>query len=149
MMGRGFSDYWRRDEMLLLKRRVMSKPGRGSGTSFRGVHLLAGIVVAAFVLGCSSSKPRVEPLQVKDGILTVTNQGVSDWTDVEVWVNTYFRMTAASIPAGGRAQAPLASFVNGWGTTFDARNVRWKDIRLTAKLPDGQTIELKTQAGGR
>ena len=91
--------------------------------------------------GCS--KPPVEPLKLDGNILTVANQSSREWTGVEVWLNTYYRVTAASIPAGGRVQMPLDTFVAGFGQRFDFHRMQITDLRLTAKLPDGTKLELK------
>ena len=76
-------------------------------------------------------------------MLTVDNRSSRDWANVEVWLNTYYRVTAASIPAGGRVQMPLDTFVAGFGQRFDFRRMQITDLRLTAKLPDGTPLELK------
>ena len=44
-------------------------------------------------------------------MLTVDNRTSRDWRQVEIWLNTYYRLTTAAIPAGGRFQAPLDVFV--------------------------------------
>ena len=44
-------------------------------------------------------------------------------------------MTTPSIPPGGRFQAPLDTFVAGFGQRFDFSRMQVKDLRLTAKLP--------------
>jgi hypothetical protein len=120
---------------------------------------LAGLLTAALAVGCS--KPgtdatrsnvaralygptkRGEPLQLKGDVLTVENQSGRDWTNVEIWLNTYYRATASSIPAGARAQAPLNTFFDGYRRPFSPTRARPTDLRLTAKLPDGQTFELR------
>jgi hypothetical protein len=78
-------------------------------------------------------------------MLTVSNTSSSDWSNVEIWLNTYFRVTIASVPAGGRFQAPLDTFVAGFGQRFDFHRMQIKDLRLTAKLPDGKPLEIKKQ----
>jgi len=115
--------------------------------------------MAALVVGCSERGPdatrnnvaralygppsRGEPLQLNGDVLMVENQSGRDWTNVEIWLNTYYRSTTSSIPAGARAQAPLDTFVDGYRRPFNvARTTPWS-LRLTAKLPDGQTFELK------
>ena len=105
--------------------------------------ILAAVVGAATAAGCS--KPAVEPLQLDGNILTVDNQTSTDWTGVEVWLNTYYRVTAASIPAHSRFQAPLDTFVAGFGQRFDFHRAQVHDLRLTAKLPDGRPLEIKKQ----
>ena len=89
-------------------------------------------------------------MKLERNLLTVTNQSDNDWSGVEVWLNTYYRITTSSIPSGGRFQAPLDTFVAGYGQRFDFRRMQIKDLRLTAKLPDGKPFELKKrfEAGG-
>src|SRR5262249_37976377 len=41
--------------------------------------------------------------------LTVDNRTPQDWNGVEIWLNTHYRVTTASIPAGGRFQVYLDS----------------------------------------
>jgi hypothetical protein len=84
-----------------------------------------------------------EPLELDRNMLTVSNQSSKDWTNVEVWVNTYFRVTTSSIRAGSRFQAPLDTFVAGFGQRFDFHRMQVRDLRLIAKLPDGTPLELK------
>ena len=78
-------------------------------------------------------------------MLTVDNRSSRDWTNVEIWLNTYYRVTTSSVPAGGRLQAPLDTFVAGFGQRFDFHRMMVRDLRLTAKLPDGTPFELKKQ----
>ena len=95
----------------------------------------------AGAIGCST--PPVEPLKLEGNLLTVDNRTKDDWEHVEIWLNTYYRVTAASVPAGSRFQAPLDTFVAGFGQRFDLRRAQIKDLRLTATLPDGKPLELK------
>lgn len=82
-------------------------------------------------------------MKLERNLLTVFNQSKNEWSRVEVWLNTYYRITTASIPAGGRFQAPLDTFVAGFGQRFDFRRMQIRDLRLTATLPDGKPFELK------
>ena len=105
-------------------------------------------IIAALALaiaGASCRKLPEEPMKLERNLLTVTNQSDHDWSAVEVWLNTYYRITTSSIPAGGRFQAPLDTFVAGYGQRFDFRRMQIRDLRLTAKLPDGKPLELKKQ----
>ena len=104
--------------------------------------LVCGTAIVATLLAPACSRPPVEPLQLDRNILTVDNRSSRDWTHVEIWLNANFRVTAASIPAGGRFQAPLDGFVAGFGQRFDFKRMQVRDLRLTATLPDGQRIEL-------
>jgi hypothetical protein len=105
--------------------------------------ILLTTALAVAMAGCG--KPPVEPLTLDGNTLTIDNQSSRDWVHVEVWLNTYYRVTAASIPAGGRAQVPLDAFVAGFGQRFNYRRAQITDLRLTATLPDGKPIEIKKQ----
>jgi hypothetical protein len=107
----------------------------------RAIGVLA--CVAALAAGCARIQP--EPLKLEGNLLTVDNRTAQEWANVEVWLNTYYRITAKSIPAGGRLQAPLDMFVAGLGQRFDFRRAQIHSLRLTAKLPDGTPFELKKQ----
>ena len=101
------------------------------------------LLASVGVFGCRTIVD--EPLKLERNMLTVTNQSSRDWSNVEVWLNTYYRVTAASVPAGGRFQAPLDTFVAGFGQRFDFRRAQIVDLRLTAKLPDGSPVEIKKE----
>jgi hypothetical protein len=101
------------------------------------------MLASAIAAGCS--KPAVDPLQLDGNMLTVDNRTPTDWIGVEIWLNTYYRVTAKSIPSGGRFQAPLDTFVAGFGQRFDFHRAQVRDLRLTAKLPDGRPLEIKKQ----
>jgi hypothetical protein len=104
-----------------------------------------GAIVVALVAVSACSQPSVESLQLDRNLLTVTNQSARDWNDVEIWLNTYYRVTTASIPSGGRFQVPLDAFVAGFGQRFDFHRMQITDLRLTAKEAGGKPIEMKKQ----
>jgi hypothetical protein len=91
------------------------------------------------------SKPPVDPLKLEGNMLTVDNRTSEDWEQVEIWLNTYYRVTTPKIPKGGRFQAPLDVFVAGFGQRFDFRRAQIRDLRLTAKRPGGEPFELKKE----
>jgi hypothetical protein len=102
------------------------------------------VLVALATLGVAGcTKVPGEPLELERNMLTVSNQSSKDWTNVEVWLNTYFRVTTSSVRAGSRFQAPLDTFVAGFGQRFDFHRMQVRDLRLIAKLPDGTPLELK------
>jgi hypothetical protein len=109
--------------------------------------IAAGLLSVATV-GCSGPPP--DPLQLEGNRLTVDNRTAQNWLNVEIWLNRSFRVTTASIPAGGRFQAPLDGFVSGYFQRFDVRHMPIHDLTLSAKQPDGTPVELKKQfqAGG-
>ncbi len=77
--------------------------------------------------------------------LTVDNRTAQEWRGVEIWLNHYYRVTAPSIPAGGRFQAPLDVFVDSYARRFDFHRMQVRDLRLTAKLPDGKPLQIEKQ----
>ena len=108
----------------------------------------AGLVLGTLVAGCSGRPP--DSLTLERNLLTVDNRTSTEWSRVEIWLNTYYRVTTPSIPAGGRFQVPLDAFVAGFGQRFDFHRMQVRDLRLTARLPDGKPLELKKpfEAGG-
>jgi hypothetical protein len=101
------------------------------------------VVVFSASLAVSCYKAPLEPLRLDGNMLTVDNQTANDWKHVEVWVNSHYRVITASVPAHSRFQAPLDTFVEGFGHRFDFKRQQVRDVRMTAELPDGKPIELK------
>jgi hypothetical protein len=99
------------------------------------------LAVASTAASCY--KAPLEPLRLDGNMLTVDNQTSTDWNDVEIWVNTHYRVITKSVPAHSRFQAPLDTFVEGFGHRFDFKRQQVRDVRMNAKLPDGKPIELK------
>jgi hypothetical protein len=108
------------------------------------------LLALATMVATGCTKVPVDSLELERNMLTVSNQSSNDWTNVEVWLNTYYRVTTSSVRAGSRFQAPLDTFVAGFGQRFDFHRMQVRDLRLTAKLPDGTPFELKKRfdAGG-
>jgi hypothetical protein len=104
---------------------------------------LAIALVTMAAAACSGAPQ--EPLKLDGNMLTVDNRTSQEWQHVEIWLNTYYRVTADSIPPNGRLQTPLDNFVAGFGQRFEFRRMQIKDLRLTAKLPDGKPFELKKE----
>jgi len=91
--------------------------------------------------GCVDIPP--DPLQLDHGTLTVDNHTSSDWNNVEIWINRYYRVTVPTIAARSRFQVPLDAFVSGYSQRFDIHTAVIKDLQLTAKQPDGKPVLLK------
>jgi hypothetical protein len=108
----------------------------------RAVTFAAWTVVCVCAsAGCAA--PPVEPLKLDGNMLTVDNRSAHEWKNVEIWLNTYYRLKTDSIPAKGRFQAPLDAFVAGFGQRFAFKRMQVRDLRLNATLPDGKPIEIK------
>ena len=104
------------------------------------VALAMAIVALA---GCVDIPP--DPLQLDRGMLTVNNHTSSDWNNVEIWINRYYRVTVPTIAAQGRFQVPLDAFVSGYSQRFDIHKAVIKDLQLTAKQPDGTPVLIKRE----
>ncbi len=111
--------------------------------ALRLVPLALCLVPLLALASCSS--PPIEALKLDGNRLTVNNRTPQAWTDVEIWLNNYYRVTTSSIAAGQRFDAPLDAFVEGWGRHFDFHRAQIKDLRLSAMLPDGRRLELKKE----
>jgi hypothetical protein len=99
--------------------------------------VLAGVATA----GCTSEPP--DPLRIEERIVTVENQTDQDWTNVEVWVNRYFRAAVSTVAAGSRLQIPLSVFVSGYGQRFDLNRMEVNDLRLSARTAAGAAVTLE------
>jgi len=102
------------------------------------------VMVVCAVAGACGETPR-EPLRLEGNRLTVDNQSSQDWHDVQIYLNTYYRVTTSTIPARSVFQAPLDVFVAGFGQRFDLRRMPIRSLKLTAKRPDGQPMEVVKQ----
>jgi hypothetical protein len=103
--------------------------------------LLSALLLIVLATGCVDIP--ADPLQLDGGTLTVDNRTSEDWKDVEIWINQYFRVTVPKIAAGARFQVPLNAFVSGYAQRFDNHRAAIKDLRLTAKQPDGKPVLVK------
>jgi hypothetical protein len=117
-----------------------------SAQSRRGTQRMRGaLAIAAIVLssGCRTIEP--EAITLERNMLTVDNRSSQDWHHVEIWLNIYYRVTTDAVPAKSRFQAPLDTFVAGYGQRFDWRRAPIRGVRLTATLADGKPLELTKQ----
>ena len=103
---------------------------------------IAAVAIAALPAIACHDRPN-DALMLDGNRLTVDNRTPQEWKNVEIWLNTYYRVTAPSIPPHGRFQAPLDVFVAGFGQRFDFKRMQVRDLRLTATLPDGKPLELR------
>ena len=76
-------------------------------------------------------------------MLTVTNQSSSEWRNVDIRLNTYYGVRAASILSRGVLRVPLETFATGFGQRFNFHRMQIRDLQLTATLPDGKPLALK------
>ena len=107
-----------------------------------------GVLLVLQASRCSSPPP--EPLQLDGNLLTVYNSTAQDWSDVRIFLNTYYRAVTPKIPAGSQFKAPLDVFVEAYGRRFELNRTQIHAVRLTATLPGGEPLVLDKafQAGG-
>ena len=102
--------------------------------------LLAAVVSALAATACAD---RTRPVLNLDGNrLTIYNDSDETWRDVEVFLNHHFRIQPDDIEPDGVVQAPLDIFVAGYGQRFNFKTMQITDLRLTAKRPNGEPIEV-------
>ena len=106
--------------------------------------VIMGLVRVGGMLIRSPQRPR-DPFELNGNLMTLSNRSPDDWSNVEIWLNTYYRVTTPVIRAGGRFQAPLDVFVAGFGQRFSFQKMQIHDLRMTANRPDGERVELKKQ----
>lgn len=102
---------------------------------------LAVLTLLFVVAACGGDK--LQPLTLNGGTLVVRNDTDEEWKSVEIWVNWYYRAVIPSIPAHGRVDAKLDAFLEGYGRRFDYTHTMVKDVKLTARRPNGEPLELK------
>jgi hypothetical protein len=96
--------------------------------------VLAGVSVAAF-LYLPGRGIDVPAIRQRGAWLVIENQTKSPWRDVTVTLNSYYRGVSPTLSAGGRLEAPLASFVTGLGQRFDT--TRERVMRVEVRATDG------------
>src|SRR5688572_5392252 len=94
--------------------------------------LSRGAILVLLVVGVSCT-PEPEPLRIEGGTLSIDNRSDADWQDVEIWLNDHYRVSVTSIPAGSRFDAPLNSFVEGFGRRFDPARQSPSGIELSVR----------------
>jgi hypothetical protein len=105
--------------------------------------LVLAIVVCAAV-GAAACSERTRPALNLDGNrLTIYNDTDETWSNVEVILNQHFHIQPSDIPPDGIVQAPLDIFVAGYGQRFNFKTMQITDLRLKAKRPNGEPIELR------
>ena len=108
-------------------------------------QLLAAALVCT-VAWTAACNDRTRPALNLDGNrLTIHNGTDETWSDVEVILNQHFRIQPKDIEPNGIVQAPLDVFVAGFGQRFDMRRMPIRSLKLTAKRPDGQPMEVVKQ----
>lgn len=107
--------------------------------------MLTGLA-AVLLIACGETSPAIE---VQDRTVQVRNQSGEAWSNVEVWLNDHYRVTAATLEAGGRLEIPLDTFVAAYGRRFDRRRQAPFGIEVTARTASGEDVTLSWGKGRR
>ena len=99
----------------------------------RALIVLAVLGVAAVMVYRSRGGGDLPPIRQRGTWLVIENQTKSPWRDVSVTLNSYYRGVSPTLSAGGRLEAPLASFVTGLGQRFNTarEQIRRVEVRAT------------------
>jgi hypothetical protein len=131
--------------MIVAELAVMTADAHSAQRRRRTRRMRGALLVAAIVLSSGCRTIERDPFTLERNVLTVDNRSSQDWKHVEIWLNTYYHVTTDSLPAKTRFQAPLDTFVAGYGQRFDWRRAPIRGVRLTARLAGGKPFELIKQ----
>ncbi len=96
--------------------------------------------------GCAEDRPAITLQQHQ---VTIENQTGDRWTNIEIWLNDHYRVTARELLPGGRLTVPLDTFVAGFGQRFDRRRQSPFGIEVTARTDRGREIRIEWGNGRR
>jgi hypothetical protein len=99
------------------------------------------LTLSCLSLACTSPPP-IDPLRLEGSRLTVNNRTPDPWNDVEIKINRQYRVVVPQILPGQRFDATLEAFLDVYGNHFRYTHQQVKDVHLTAKLPNGQPVDL-------
>ena len=91
--------------------------------------------------GCAKA-PEIDPFQLEGSRLTVNNRTAGSWKNVEVKINRQYRVATSEILPGQRFDASLDAFLDVYGNHFYYRRQQIKDVHLTAKLSNGEPLDM-------
>lgn len=103
----------------------------------RGILLV--LVALLLAAGCRTELP---PIRQRGAWLVIENQTRSPWRDVTVTLNSYYRGVSPTLSAGGRLEAPLASFVTGFGQRFNTSREHISRVEVRATDAAGAPVAL-------
>ena len=109
--------------------------------------LVVVVVGTLFSRRCGDDTRRA--ITVEEARVVVTNLTDQAWSDVDVWLNTWYRAQAPALAPGQRLEIPLRVFVAGYGQHFDSSVRAPVGIEVTAKAADGSPVKLTWGEGKR
>ncbi len=112
------------------------------------VSAVLAIAVAVGVFWVGGEDLR-EAIRVEENRVVVTNLGESDWSDVEVWLNDWYRAQTPRVTAGQRLDVPFTAFTAGYGRPYDRARQPPFGVEVTARGSDGSEVRLSWGRGRR
>jgi hypothetical protein len=100
------------------------------------------VLAVGLTLVVSGCRVKPEPIRINGRTLVVENQTKTEWRNVSVTVNGYYRGGSASLAAGGQLDAGLSNFVTGFGQKFDPNRERVHTVEVRATDASGQPVSL-------
>lgn len=110
-------------------------------------RVAASFLVAALVVLAACSGEEKHPIIVAPDRITVINMTTVTWTDVDVWLDNYYRAQAPQLLPGQRLDVPVGVFIAGWGQRFDPKKQAPFGVEVTAKGSDGKAVRLSWGKG--
>ncbi len=100
----------------------------------------AWLALSLFAASCGQETP--PPIQLRDVDVIVQNQTAARWSNLEIWVNDFYRGLESSLEPGQQLVVPLGNLVEGYGRRFDVHRTPVVGILVTARSADGRPIRL-------
>lgn len=116
-------------------------------TSRRILLAVLLIVIGATLLPRVCTRDDRQAIRVDENRVVITNLTGTAWSDVDVWLNGYYRAQAAALAPDQRLEVPLHVFISGWRQRFDRSKQSPAGIAVTARGADGRAIELTWGTG--
>lgn len=107
------------------------------------------LVVAASLWSRMCRTSDRQAIRVDEGRVVVTNLTGMAWSDVDVWLNDFYRAQAPALAPDQRLEVPLGVFVAAYGRKFDAIHEAPVGIEVTARGADGRPITVTWGRGRR
>ncbi len=112
-----------------------------SAPGCRLVVLPFALLIAAGAVACSSEEEPPQ-IRVREADLIIQNRTSTAWSNVEVWVNDYFRGVAPSLQPAQQLTVPLNQLQGPYGRTFDRNRQPVHGVLVTARAADGTNVRL-------
>ena len=115
------------------------------------ILLLSAVLATALVAAWLwvGGEDQREAIRVEENRVVVTNLSDGDWTNVEVWLNDWYRAQAPLLAAGGRLDIPFAAFMAGYDRRYDPVRQPPFGVAVTARAGDGSEVKLSWGQGRR